>query len=93
MNKCILTRDVRFDESLFYVPQAEPMTGALQQELAPIIEILESSEDSYTQKFHDTQQESIEDSITDPSDVPESGQTHQSSHTEPSPRKASDTPE
>ena len=53
MNKCILTRDVQFDESIFYDPQAEPMTGALQRDLAPIIEILESTENSHTQKFRD----------------------------------------
>jgi hypothetical protein len=46
LNKCILTRDIRFDESLFYDPEAEPMTGGLQRELAPIIEILETIEQS-----------------------------------------------
>ena len=35
LNKCILTRDVRFDESVFYNPQAEPMSGLSSENLPP----------------------------------------------------------
>jgi hypothetical protein len=72
------------------------MTGALQRELAFIIEILESTKNSYTQKFRDAQQEEhVEDSITVFGNVPESGQTeHQSVlQSKSDPQKGSNTPD
>ena len=53
LHKCILTRDVRFDKSLFYDPQDEPMTARLQRELGPVAEILEMTDNRHSQRVHD----------------------------------------
>ena len=48
------------------------MTGGLQWEFVPIVEILEMTQDIYTQRFHDMQQDEIRvDLITDQDNLQE----------------------